>query len=831
MARRIQPSFSGGEISPALHARVDLGKYSVGLATCRNSFVHPHGGVSNRPGTQFIAEVKDSSKATRLLGFSFSTTQTYAIELGDQYARFFMDAGQILEGAKSITAATSADPVVVTSSAHGYTNGEEVYITGVVGMTEINGKNYKVAGVTTNTFELQDMTSSDVDGSAFTAYASGGSAYRVYEIATPYLEADLFDLKFTQSADVLTITHKDHAPRELTRTGHTSWTLTTISFVPTIAATAAVTVTPTGTTGSEAYTYKITAFDDETAEEGLATSGTTSSGHATLDSTNYNRVTFSAVSTADRYHVYRLDNGLYGYVGSTETTTFDDKGITPDLSDSPPAARDPFTGSSNYPATVTYYEQRMVFGATANKPQTLWFSQSANYHNFSHSSPRKDDDAITRTIAARQVNEIRHIVPLADLIVMTSGGEWRITAGADDVLTPVNVLVKPQEYHGANTVRPLVIGNTILYIQEHGSIIRDLGYKFETDGYTGTDLSVLANHLFTGKSVDDWCYAQSPDSIVWAVRSDGALLGLTYMRDHEVWAWHRHDTAGYFESVISISESDDDAVYFIVRRTVGGVTKRYVERLHTRVYDQREDAFFVDAGLSLNYPVAITGATSADPVVVTAASHGLVNGDILDITGVSGMTEINADGWVAANVTTNTFELQNSDAEDVDGTGFGTFTAEATGYVRDAVTAISGLDHLEGEAVSCLANGGVVTGLTVSGGSVTLPSAASRVHIGLPYTAQIETLDMETDASSTIQGKTKRVSSLTVRTENSASFFAGPSSDKLIAMMQGLNTLTTGDLAMTVRPKWNTNGRLFIEQADPLPITILAVIPEFSVGN
>ena len=147
------------------------------------------------------------------------------------------------------------------------------------------------------------------------------------------------------------------------------------------------------------------------------------------------------------------------------------------------------------------------------------------------------------------------------------------------------------------------------------------------------------------------------------------------------------------------------------------------------------------------------------------------------------------------------------------------------------MTAISGLDHLEGEAVSCLANGGVVNGLTVSAGAVTLPSAASRVHIGLPYTAEIETLDMEADPANTIQGKTKRVSTLTVRTENSASFFAGPTSANLVAMMQGLNTLTTGDLAMTVRPKWNTNGRLFIQQSDPLPITILAVIPEFSVGN
>ncbi len=829
MTRNIQPSFTGGELAPSLHARVDLAKYSVGLKTCKNFFVHAHGGVSNRTGSRFIAEVKDSTKSTRLIPFEFNVEQTYVLEFGDQYMRVHKDSGQVVEGGQVITAATRANPVVVTMTGHSYSNGEEVYISGVVGMTELNGLNYKLANCTANTAELQDMTGTDVNSTGYAAYSSGGNAYRIYTIVTPFLEADLFDLKFTQSADTMTIVHQSYAPRELTRSGHTAWTLSTITFAPDLADTASVTVTPQGTTGSTDYTYKVIGYSDETGEESLATSGTTSTGHATPDSANFNRITFADVTDADRFNVYRLENGLYGYVGTTETLTFDDEGITPDLSDSPPNSRNPFSGAGDYPSCVTYYEQRLAFAGSSNNPQTQWFSKAANYHNMTYSIPRKADDAITRTIAAQQVNEIRHLVPLSDLIVMTSGGEWKVAAGSDDVLTPTNIHVKPQEYHGASDVRPLIVGSTVIYVQRAGRIIRDLTFKFDVDNYTGNDLSVLSDHLFLGQTVVDWGYAESPHSIVWLVRSDGTLLALTYMREHEVYAWSRHTTDGAYESVCSVAETNEDAVYFVVKRTVNNVEKRFIERLNTREFDDVEDAFFVDSGLSLDLPVAITAATRANPVVVTATAHGLVNGDILDIEGVLGMTEINGHGWVAANVTANTLELKDSDSVDVDGTAFAVYSSG--GNVRDASTAISGLSHLEGKNVVCLANGRVVEGLTVSGGAVTLPTAASRVHVGLPYTCDLETLDMELDATRTVQGKRKKVATLMIRVLDTRGLWAGPTSDMLIEMMQGLTELTTGDLEMTVKPNWNTNGRIFIRQPVPLPASVLGVTPDLIFGD
>ena len=905
MVKDIQPSFAGGELAPSLHARIDLNKYNSGLKTCLNCIVHAHGGVSNRPGTQFIAEVKDSSKKTRLIAFEFSSVQNYILEFGHQYMRAYKDSGQILEANKTITGATVANPVVVTSGSHGYSNGDEVFISGVVGMTQLNNRNFKVAGVTTNTFQLQDMTSTNLNGSAFTAYTSGGTCAKVFEIATPYDQNDLFRLKYTQTADVLTITHPTYAVRDLTRTGHTSWTLTEVAFTPEISHPTALACTA-NTTGSETARYTVTAFHEDRGEEGLAgvgaainisgatqanpvvlttathgletgdrvlvegvvgmvdlndrrfkitkistttfsLDGENGTGYAAYSSagtikpdfikitngaaTKDNTVTWTTVSDADTYNIYFEKNGIYGFIGSSESPTFTDNNLDPDLDDTPPRARDPFAGTGNFPAATNYHEQRKVYAATNNKPQTIFMSQSANHNNFTFSSPRKADDAITRTINAREVNVVRHIVSLSDMLVLTSGGEWRLFAGSDDVITPTSINIKPQEFHGASHVRPLVVGNTVLYVQAMGSIVRDLAYRLETDGFTGTDLSILANHLFEGKSIVDWDYSEIPFSIVWAVRDDGVCLGLTYLREHEVWAWHRHTTTnGTFESVSSVSEGSEDAVYFVINRTIGGVTKRYVERLHTRVFTDVAYAFFVDSGLSLDVPIAITGATTANPVVITATAHGLSNGDTVDISDVVGMTDINANGWKVANKTTNTFELQDSNSTNVNGTAFTAYTSG--GKVRATVTSVSGLWHLEGQTVKILANGFTAVDATVANGSVSVPDAASRIHVGLGYNADVETLAIELPTQTgTAQGKRKNITSLTMRVEKSRGIRAGPDSGSVVAVKDQLNTLFTGDLSMSMRPKWNTQGSIFVRQSYPLPMTILAIIPEVSIGG
>ena len=202
-----QSNFTAGEISPKLTGQVTFNKYPNALETLENMTVFPQGGATRRYGARHVCEVKDSSKVTRLIPFEFNVTQSYVLEFGNLYIRFYKDNGQIVEADKTITGITQANPAVVTASSHGYSNGDHVWINNVVGMTEVNGRRYTVANKTTNTFEL-----SGVDSSSYTAYSSNGDGQKVYEIATPYTAAQVFDLRFTQSADVMYIVHPSHEP-------------------------------------------------------------------------------------------------------------------------------------------------------------------------------------------------------------------------------------------------------------------------------------------------------------------------------------------------------------------------------------------------------------------------------------------------------------------------------------------------------------------------------------------------------------------------------------------------------------------------------------------
>jgi hypothetical protein len=843
MVKVIQPNLAGGEVSDAIAARVDIDKYKTSVYKCENFFPQVHGGLTNRPGLQFIAEAKGTG-TTRLIPFEFNTTQTYVLEFGDQYMRVFKDAGQVLDTSVSltITGATAADPVVITTSAsHGLSDGESVYITGVAGMTQLNGRTFNITSLTATTFSIQNSAGADVDGSAYTAYTSGGTADKVFELATPYVAADIFDLEYVQSADVMTITHPNYAPRDLTRTDHDAWTLSTITFAPSQAAPTNVSVTATG--GSTTFTYAVTAVNEETLEESLPATGSSSTSKAAgWDNT----VTWVAAAGAGTYNIYREENGIYGFVGRAEGTSFNDDNIDPDGTDTPPKSRNPFNAAGDYPSTVGYHQQRRIFANTDNDTQKFFMSQTGNISNMSFSSPQKDDDAITVTIASRQVNEIRHFVSLSDLVILTSGGEW-LVEGIDGVITPGGIQVKPQSYYGSTNLTPIVAGDIVIYMQP-GQTVRDLGYKYESDSYSGNDLSVLARHLFDYNSVSDWSFAQAPHNLIWCVRDDGICLSLTYSREQNVFGWSRHTTQGDFKSVASIREGDDDFSYFIVERTVNGSTMKYVERMQTRDFTDIQDSFFVDSGLTLDNPVDISGYTNANPVVITTATaHGLTNGDTVDISGIKVSdssttrgwaydTGLEGSGYTVANVTSTTFELQNN-GSDVDGTSFSVY--HSGGKVREAVTSISGLWHLEGQSVVALGNGYVERNLTVSNGGITLQNKASRVHVGLPYTSEMQTLRIDNgNVLDTIQGRNKKISRLSIRFEQSLGGWYGPDLDHMREIKYGLPaqygqtpSWITGDKDLTMSPSWNKDGQIVIQQRDPLPMTLLALIPDVIPGG
>lgn len=929
MVAFIQPSFAKGELSPALYGRVDTSAYQVGLRTARNTIVHAHGGISNRAGSKHIGPSKDHTQTPRLIPFKFNTTDTYILELGNLYMRPIRNDGQVLEPSKTIIGATQANPVVIqTSAAHSFVNGEDVFVDDIVGMTELNGRIFTVANKTADKFELiSQFDGTNIDGTGFTAYSSGGTVSRLFTLVTPYVTADLSTLKFTQSADTMTIVHPSYDPRELTRTDHHVWQLAVITFEPEIAFPTGQIVT-VNTAGTLTDRYQVTATADETFEESLPATNNTGftitdatqanpvviatgiahsyangdevhiknvlgmtelndrrfivanktpvtlelkgedgTGHTAYISggdvnqtfvkvttsavTRDNTISWAEVANAQRYTVYKEDNGIFGFLGETETLAFTDDNILPDLSVSPPKLRNPFFGTNNNPGAVSYYEQRRVFGATNNKPDTTFYSQTGSQKNMSTSFPAKADDAITATLNSREVNEIRHFVPGNDLVVLTSGSEWIVNAGSDSGFAADTLRQKPQTDIGSSHLSPIVSGSTILFVQFNLAAVRSFGYSLTLDGYTGTDLSMLANHLFDTCRAKEWAFVRSPDPIVHIVCDDGIAITMTFNQEQEVVAWCHWDTDGKYESVASIlptATDVDEQVYFVVKRTINGVTVRSIERQASRRFIDVRDAFFVDNGKSLDDPIVISGATAADPVVISATAHGFVNGDLVDIADIiweptfdavdneTQPAQLNDLRFKVNNKAANTFEIQNEvTSVDIDGSAFAAYVEGGT--VRKAVTTVGGLHHLEAETVAILADGNVVSGTVVTDGQVTLADAASRIHVGMKYISDVETLDIETP-NATIQGLLKKISRVNVRFRASRGLFIGPNTDQLTEMKQrefevyGQPTaLLTGDKEIILEPSWNSNGRIFMRQRYPLPMTILAVIPDMEVGD
>jgi len=504
-------NFTGGELSPRLDGRNDLTKYSSGCKTLENMVVYPHGSAARRPGTQFVAEVKDSTKKTRLIPFEFSTTQTYMLEFGDQYIRFYKDNGVIL---------------------------------------------------------------------------SGGSAY---EIATPYLESELFDIKYAQSADVMYICHPNHAVRKLSRTGHTSWTLTQVDF-----------------TKGPFQDHNITTTTMSASHTSVGSTGTLTISSTTGINANQGWL------TTDVGRLVHLKDGHYKITGRTSATV-----VTSICEVSPSSssattdfALGAFSDTSGHPGCVTFFEQRLVFAGTKEQPQTLFFSKSGDYENMddNYHGTVSDDDAIIYTIASNQVNAIRFMTATRTLIVGTAGGEFTVSGGGTDVaITPTNILIKRQSNHGAANLDAIAVGNVTLFLQRAKRKIRELAYNFDVDGYLAPDMTILAEHI-SESGITQMAYQQEPNQIIWCVRTDGQLIALTYQREQQVVAWHRHIFGGSFSSGNAVCESvaviptDDNEyqVWIIIKRTIDGATKRYVEYLHNFNFDETDntDFNFLDSQLS-----------------------------------------------------------------------------------------------------------------------------------------------------------------------------------------------------------------------------------------
>jgi hypothetical protein len=746
-----QASFAKGELTPSLYARTDLAAYATGLRTARNGFIAKQGGWYNRPGTTFVNAVKNSASKVRLVEFVFSDDDTYILEFGIGYIRFYRNGAQIT--VSSVTAWSSSTAYVVGDIASS------------------GGVNYYCTVSHTN----------HVPPNTSYWYALTGS---IFEIPNPFTtEDELAEFQYTQSNDVMVIVHRNHAPRELIRSGHTSWIFRSITMGPNIALSQWVL---DFTTMDYVNVYPGTASDTggSTTYYVAAVSRTGDESIIKIDSTTKVPGTFNSNPASNKAHtiywgngteldgtaavsykIWRVDTMGYTTSGLLKETTgksyTDDGGDPVDPGDMPPAQTNQFQSSGNYPGVALYSQQRLFLGSTENDPDKIWGSRIGSFYNFLQRVPVRDDDALSFTIVGRQTSQIRNFAESRQLIILTSSSEWGVNGDSNGSILPDSINAKQQSNRGSAEIMPVTIGNTVLYAQARGSVIRDIGYDFQQDGYTGNDITIFSSHLFEGKTIVDWAYAQTPNSIAWVVLDDGSFLSLTYIKEQEMLAWTRHDTDGLVENVAVIPDGNEDRVYFVVKRTINGSTVRYIEKMETRVIADIEDAVFMDSSLT---------------------------------------------------------------------------------YDSTPTATVTGLDHLEGEDVAVFADGFVVASpnnpaykkITVSGGSITLDDTYSTIHVGLPYLSDIETLGIDS-----FSGEKKIITRLNAFIEKSRGFFAGsenpgdttPTNHLTETKLRTTESydepieLKTEEVDLNIRGKYSDGGRVFIRNVDPLPLAVLSIEP------
>lgn len=445
---------------------------------------------------------------------------------------------------------------------------------------------------------------------------SGGSPY---VITTPYTAAEVAKLRVAQSADVVYIASSGHHPAKLSRYADDNWVLSDINFIPTVAKPTGLTATKTGTLNTLTFKYVVTAIDPVSGQESLPSDEVTIKSEA-LNNTDGKTITLTwdAAAGITEHRVYKQSSGVYGYIGTaTSVNTFTDNNIGADTEDTPPSAEDPFVGAGNYPSIAFFWQQRLGWAASDNKPFTIWMSPSAQLESLAASTPPADDDAITATLATKQANRIQWVEADRALALGTTGNEWTMGAADNSVLTPDTTSFNWQGSKGSEFIQALQAGDTLLFVQRGGDVIREFSYSYVNDKYDSPDVSIISSHLLYNKQIKSWAYQLSPFSVVWAVLSDGSMVGVTYVREHQVVAWHWHETDGVIEDICCVPGQGYDKVWMIVRRTVNGVTYRYVERMMDFFvrYTSPTGAWFVDSGVRYQ-GAATTTLTAIAPHLV-----------------------------------------------------------------------------------------------------------------------------------------------------------------------------------------------------------------------
>lgn len=796
-----QSNFAQGELSPWLNGRVDIAQYANSAKSIKNMFVRPQGGLMKRPGTMYVGAIKNkTSTTTKLWEFVYSDSDSYVLEVGDQYIRIYRDGGQILStaaiangtfvsgisswtnastGTGSISHDAGNERMAIAGGASGVGKAVQgVQYLGVGTYTlsvTVAGNSVAYAiGTTSGGSEIASGTATVGSNSINFTPTAAGTVYftfsnanndtryvdtisinnPVYEINTPWADTELAECTFAQVYDAMYIVHPDHAPRKLTRTGHAQWSLSTVVF-------------------EDGPYYDITDADygGKGTNYTMAITGSTSAGSSVTVTCSSPKFVATDVGRLLRYRTLSTDAwGVIEITGYTSTTvvTGTVQKVLPGTSASTQWRLGAFSGTTGFPSTITFFEQRMVLARTATQQQTIWFSTAGDLTNFSpDNADDKDavdaDTAMTYTVSDNKANVVYHLVPQRGLFIISSGGVWLARSSTSgEAITPDTINISPIIQESAADVKPAVVGSNSFYVNKYRRKLMEIGYNFSEDAFKANDVALLAEHRTAG-NIAQVAIARSPNYLIWARMQDGTLATCTYVKEQNVNAWAEQVLGGTnvaVEQIVSIPGSYDDEIWMLVSRTVDGATVRYIEYL-TPSYTEPtiNNARYVDCAIS---------------------------------------------------------------------------------YSGSSTTTLTGANHLEGEVVSCLGNGAVVVAGDVTSGSVALQSAVTSAIVGLPYSSVVHTSQLVSgSAPAALQGRLGRIHAADVRLYNSYGGQIGYDGSILDIMPEYSSntvmgdplTLFEGDREFVLPSEFSRNPRMYIKHDLPVPFNLLSVTYKASISS
>lgn len=894
-----QRSFTGGELSPKLRSRVDFLKYQSAAAKVRNFISLRHGGLVNRPGTSFINPTKFNDKITRLIPFEAGSNGNYVLEFGHMYFRVFKNGSLIKFGGEVITSIGVVGPVVTVNYVfpNPTTITSRVILSGIVGDIgkTLNGREFEAYDYFAGNFKIRNTDGTDIVFLYGTAYTSGGLTESPYELATDYSHLDLFDIKYAQSVDVLALSNINYDNRFLKRLADDNWQFD--AFIGDNVGRAICTGSVVnGTPGSTLYEYAFAAVYNGVVgpvykaptqlPPALDGYRSVANGNASLTPANNIILSVAVSGNWDYVNVYKKNAaGIYGLIGSAQPITsvaanFTDIGFIADANNKFPD----YDYSLTKAGAVGFVQQRLWYGdiiteTVSNKSgveiekierEAVLGSVIGQFGSFFHQQNITDNGSVKFTAANRKFNPPRHILDLSKMVLMTENCEFVVNADGSPI-TPTNISIKAQSYNGCSNIPPIIINESALYIQARGSAIRDLSYNYTIDGFSGNEVSLFADHLFEGYKIVDWCYQNIPNSNVWAVRDDGKLLCLTYLKEQDVLGWSQHDfEGGKIKTIACIPGETEDFVYAVIEREVNGASVNYVEYLNSRFFDQEifkdvvtdesikteiraysglPEAVFVDSAIvydGRNFDVLkkvkIENAVSMTP---DDQLNLEANFNLFNSTDVGNQIFINTrDGsnirldivsYTSATVVV-VVPSKNVPAELNDN-----FTSD---WAR-AVDELYGLHHLEGKKVSIFSDGFVDANplnqayeeIQVVSGHIELPFPRSFIIVGIPYVSDLKTLKIDSLQTETTMDKKTLINRLTLNLLNTRGLWAGI--DEPTDITDGLYEMKPRNDEAYDKPaelksepdtiiidsNFTKDGQVFIRQIDPVPVTILSVHP------